>query len=365
MISPMTRLPRRSLFRLAAASLGLVGAAACSTELPLQFTNAGDLALPAPSPLPPPFSLFDGVFLADDEAGSVTARRPVAVMVDNLAYGARPQVGLDQADLVYELLVEGGITRFMAVYLRQEPDIVEPVRSVRTPFLYLASELGAIVAHDGAAELEGDADAGRQMYEWGVPHINQEQFKALFTRDRARWAPHNLVTSVAAIRAEAKKYDVEGPSPAPSWRFKEDHAAMNAAAGPARRVSFAFAWGGRPLADFTVEWRHDPAANSYQRWSAGRPHTDGRSGKPLTAKNVVVQFDHAGVADRHGHVLYGSLGEGPAHVFLDGLAIEATWSKPSREERTRYHDTAGAEVQFNRGATWVAVLPYESPLSWG
>src|SRR5687768_6328095 len=173
MIARMTRLPRRSLFHLVAATLGIAATSACAVELSLEFTSTAVSTQPEPSPLPPPFSLLDGVFLSEDEVTVATDRRPVAVMVDNLAYAARPQLGLDKADLVYEALVEGGITRFMAVYLRQEPEMVEPVRSVRTPFLYLASELGAIVVHDGAAELEGDADAGRQMGEWSTPHIDQ------------------------------------------------------------------------------------------------------------------------------------------------------------------------------------------------
>jgi hypothetical protein len=357
------------LFHFAFAALGGAAVCACSVELPLELSAVGEEQVPEqppePSPLPPPFSLLDGVFLGEDEVERATNRRPVAVMVDNLPYAARPQIGLDQADIVYEALVEGGITRFMAVYLRQEPERVEPVRSVRTPFLYLASELDAIVAHDGAAELDGDADAGRQMWEWSIPHIDQEHFKPLFTRDRARRAPHNLVTSIATIRAEAEKFGVSGPSPAASWPFKDDHAETNTPTGSAHRISFAFAWGGRPLPDFAVEWRFDKDSNTYERWSAGRPHIDRGSGKPLSARNVVVQFDHAAVADRHGHVLYGSLGEGPAHVFLDGVAIEATWTKASREERTRYYDPTGAEVHFNRGATWVALLPHGSPLSWG
>src|SRR6266508_4566916 len=104
----MMRLPRRSLLRAAAAAVGVAGACACSVELSLQVPVADEAGLPLPSPLPPPFGLLDGVYLDAGEVESVTARRPVAVMVDNLAYGARPQVGLDQADLVYELLVEGG-----------------------------------------------------------------------------------------------------------------------------------------------------------------------------------------------------------------------------------------------------------------
>lgn len=364
-----------------AIGVALAVLAACALDVALEFslTDEARLATDAPDDTQdavapedlashavslPPYAWLDGVPLAEDQRATVNGRRPVAVMVDNLAFGARPQVGLDQADLVYEMLVEGGITRFMAVYLRGEPEGVQPVRSVRTPFLYLAVELGAIVAHDGAAELEGDADAGRQMREWAVPHIDQEHFKPLFRRDSKRRAPHNLVTELAPLRAEAETYGVSGPGTLAMWLFKDDGDAANVATATAAHVAFGFNWGGKPLPDFNVEWHYDASMNGYRRWTAGRPHVDGRSGAQLTAKNVVVQFDHAAVADRHGHVLYSSVGEGPAHIFLDGKVIEATWRKPSREERTRYFDATGEEIHFNRGATWVAVLPYGSPLHW-
>lgn len=307
-------------------------------------------------------ALLDGVLLPASEGAAVNAGLPLAVMVDNLPDGARPQFGLDRADIVYELLVEGGITRFMAVYLRQEAERVEPVRSVRTPYLYLAAELGAVIAHVGAAETPGPADAGTQMREWGIRDLDEPRNPAPFWRDRTRLAPHNAAVSTAALRAEADARGWDVTSPVDPWLFKDDLVVANASDGVAGRI--AFAWTKTPQRAFAVEWQFDPEIDGYRRWMGGAPHVDARTGETLSAKNVIVQFDSAEVVDDEGHVIYGSVGSGPAWVFLDSQVIPATWTKPDRESRTRYWDAEGVEIRLNRGPTWVAVLPYGSPLEW-
>lgn len=319
---------------------------------------------PEPAPAPLPFALLDGTLLSEDDAWAVNARLPIAVIIDNLPPGARPQAGLDRADLVYELLVEGGITRFLAVFHRQDAPLIEPVRSVRTPYLYLVSELDAVLAHVGAAELEGPANAGSQMREWGIRHLEEAVQPGIFARDRSRLAPHNAYTATAWLRGYATEAGWSGPPALHSWTFKEDWAAPNPAAGAAGRISYAFGGPLPPQRAFAVEWYFDPVANQYARVMAGAWHTDARSGQVLTARNIVVQFDTAAIVDYEGHLLYGSTGTGPAYIYQDGQVVTATWEKPERTARTRYRDGNGVEVAFNRGPTWVSLLPFGSPLSW-
>ena len=307
-------------------------------------------------------TLLDGELLPADEAAAVNGLLPVAVMVDNLPSGARPQIGLDRADLVYELLVEGGITRFMAVFLRQQAHWIEPVRSVRTPYLYLALELDAVLGHVGASETEGEADSAWQMREWGVRHLDEQHTPMPFWRDPARRAPHNAVTSTFDLRADAEAVGWTGPPQIASWLYKDDLVIASPVGGPVGQISYA--WGEAPQPAFAVDWVYDPGINGYRRWMGGRRHVDGLSGATLSARNVIVQFDHATVVDHEGHVVYGSIGEGPAYVFVDGNVIEAVWSKRWREDRTRYWDTNGVEIHFNRGNTWIAILPSGSPLVW-
>jgi len=186
-------------------------------------------------------ALLDGVLLDANEAAEVNARLPVAVILDNLPSGARPQIGLDRADLVYELLVEGGITRFMAVYLRQDAAWVEPVRSARTPFLYLARELGAVVAHVGSASINSPADADSQFGQWGVLHLDQQYNPGPFWRDPTRRAPHNAVTDTIEVRAHAAGLGWFGPSAAASWQFKDDLLIENALGGAVDHIAYKFA----------------------------------------------------------------------------------------------------------------------------
>jgi Protein of unknown function (DUF3048) C-terminal domain len=157
---------------------------------------------------------------------------------------------------------------------------------------------------------------------------------------------------------------VVGPAIFQPWHFKEDFEVYSAPREAAASLSYAFFWGGPPQYAFAVDWYYDPSDNAYRRSMAGRPHNDGRTGARLTARNVIVQFDSAAVVNHEGQILYGSTGEGPAYIFLDGQVIEADWRKPSLEERTRYYDLSDEEIRLNRGVTWVAILSYGSPLEW-
>jgi hypothetical protein len=323
-----------------------------------------DVAQTEEGPPPPPaVGLLDGIAFGEADA-LAGARPPVAVMIDNLPGGSRPQIGLDRADLVIELLVEGGITRFMAVYLHNDADVIEPVRSARTPSVLFARELGAVMAHAGSAELDGDADAAQQMFDLGVPHIDYDADRGPFWLDRRRFSPHNVATSTQSIRSRAADWGVTGPSGAASWQFKDDHAETNVIGAAAQHVSYNFALRVGVQPAFAGGWAYDAGTNSYLRSMAGVPHVDGGSGRQLTFKNVVLQVMPARIASREGHVVYSQIGEGQAYVFLDGRIIDAVWSKASPEDRTRYWDRNGTEVQFNRGSTWVALIPTGSPYSW-
>ncbi|MGD9891779.1 MAG: DUF3048 domain-containing protein [Dehalococcoidia bacterium] len=314
-------------------------------------------------PPPPAVGLLDGIPFGETDA-LAGARPPVAVMIDNLPGGSRPQIGLDRADLVFELLVEGGITRFMAIYLHHDAGVIEPVRSARTPSVLFARELGAVMAHAGSAELDGDADAAQQLYDLGVPHIDYDADRQPFWLDRRRFPPHNVATSTELIRNRAADWGVTEPSAAASWLFKDDHAETNLISAAAQHVSYNFALRVGVQPAFAGGWTYDAGSNSYRRAMAGVPHVDGLTGNQLTFKNVVLQVMPARIASREGHVVYSQIGEGQAYVFLDGRMIDAVWSKASPEDRTRYWYRNGAEVQFNRGATWIALIPTGSPYSW-
>lgn len=331
-----------------------------SAQIPLQLTPAAAHSVAKTVAAPAGYGLLDGVAMSADELRSRAGVRPVAVMIDNWV-DARPQFGLDRAEVVYEALVEYGITRFMAVYWRSDADLIEPVRSARTQFLPLALEWGAVYAHVGAAAEPGPADAVSKMREWGVREVDELEGETAIGRDAKREAPYNATTSTSALRAYAKEKGWSASSKPVSWPFKADGGT------PGDLVTAAemdFDVTGTHKGAFTVRWEYDAASNNYRRSQAGAPHVDGRSGAQLTAKNVIIHIASLRTdVDRDRHVLYDLEGTGKAIILLDGKAISATWQKDSRTGRTRYLDATGRDIPLNRGATWIEVFPAGQPLS--
>lgn len=305
---------------------GSTHAPAAATSVTAAPTPAGTptpAALPAASPTPIRFAgILDGVPMSDGEWQTRKDLLPVAVMFDNSPDGY-PQSGLDRADVVYEAFVEGGITRLMGVYWRQEADYLEPVRSARTPFVIWASELDALYAHAGEAVTDNDANAAGQIIEWDIHDLTAFGGEAVnaYYRDLDRYAPHNLVTSTIALREAATRLAYKGPARLERWLFKTDG---DATASLPRAEGIEINFEGARVPWQLVQWRWDPQTRMYARFQHGGPHTDGKTGKQLMFKNVIVMTTGAEVVDWAGHVLLDQFGSGPAAVFLDGRKIEGT-----------------------------------------
>ena len=302
--------------------------------------------------------ILDGVPMTDAEWQARKDLLPIAVMLDNSA-DAYPQTGLDKADLVYEAFVEGGITRFMAVYWRQGASFIEPVRSARTPFVIWVSELDALYAHAGEADTSNAADSGGQIQSWGIKDLTAFGGVATsaYYRDPSRYAPHNLVTSTAALRAAADRAGYKGPPTVAPWFFRNpgDPPPVGKPAGGIE-VDFE---GNRSFSQL-VQWKWDAATNSYLRFEFGGPHIDGQTKQQLHFTNVVVMTVPSQVVDSSGHVLLDQIGSGPATVFFDGQAIAGTWKKADRTARTRFYDAQGNEIAFERGNTFIEVIGLQS-----
>lgn len=314
-------------------------------------------------------------------------RRPLGIMIEN-SKAARPQSGLSFADVIYEAVAEGGITRLMAVFYCQDADVVGPVRSARTYFLDWISEYGSspLYAHVGGANTPGPADALGQITNYGWTAYNDlNQFSIgfpAFWRDYERLGKdtateHTVYTSTAKIwdfAAKKRKLsnvetdDLTGKEVAwdknfVKWSFKDD---APLAERP-EKFSGEFNFSGTQavyIPDYVVRWQYDRDSNSYLRENGGTGHRDMNTNQQLLAKNVVVIFTTMGIADDgysedgHGlHTLYGTKGSGRAKFFLDGGVVDGTWVKKTRIDRTRFFDEKGVEVKLNRGQTWIEVLP--------
>lgn len=289
----------------------------------------------------------DGVLVEPNQAKLY----PIAVMIENAAFGGvRPQAGLSFAQVVYEIVVEGGITRFMAIYAGEMPEVIGPVRSARPTYLEFASEYDALYAHAG-----GSPDALQAIDGLAIKSLSAlVEDSRFFYRDGSKVAPHNLFTSsnLLALARRDKGLDTE-IAEFDSWIFKND---TKPKTKPNTDLSLTVDFGSGPL--YVAQYNYTYKTNSYSRWTGGEEQIDAVTGKPLVIKNVIVQVVPAAIpAGDDGRVNFNVTGEGKVYVARDGEIIEGTWKKADRTSRTLWYDSVGKEITLNRGATWIAILP--------
>ena len=310
-------------------------------------------------------------------------RRPLAVMMENSAE-ARPNSGISRADIVYEALAEGWITRFMAVFYCNTPFeniTIAPVRSARTYFLDWVSEYDALYNHVGGANRIGvnadvtdpKADALGQIDRYGIKDLDQfgigypDCYRNPDRLDHPVATEHTMVCFSDNLYKIAEKrgwtnVDSRGipwNKNFQSWKFKDDPPVS--ARGNVNSVKLVFASG---YEKYDVLWDYDNA-NNYKRTNGGQPHLDLETKEQITTKNVVVQLTKlTGPIDDTGHLLYTTIGNCKAIIFQDGKVTVGTWSKKTRVSRTIFYDPVGQEVQFTRGPIWIEVLPSEQQVSY-
>lgn len=302
--------------------------------------------------------------------------RPLAVMIENHE-DARPQSGINAADITYEAVAEGGITRTMNVFYCQDAGIVGPVRSARTYFLDWAYEYGEnpLYAHVGGANTPGPADALGQIVDYGWGSYNDlNQFSIgfpVFKRDETR-AGHPVATEHTVYSTTTKLWEVakergltEVDKDGVKWNENFSWYSFVDEAGPSQRGSAQSIhlepWEG--YRQYFIDWTYDSSSNSYLRKNGGVAHMDRNTKKQLAAKNIVVLMMQESPAndgyEGNAHRLYRNKGTGKAYVFMNGKEITGTWQKASRTDRTIIKDATGKEVKFNRGKIWFEILPLD------
>lgn len=328
-----------------------------------------DQALPKTEACP-----INGVMYSKQQRAWWEKHEPLGIMIENHEE-ARPQSGMTFADITYEAIAEGGITRFLNIFYCQDAEVVGPVRSARTYFVDFVSEYGSfpLYAHVGGANSDGPADALGQIegYGWaGVNDLNQFSIGfPVFLRDYDRLGrtvatEHTMYSSTtklwdyAAKNRKITNVNEDGESWTKNftpYTFKDD-AALSAR--PATQtVSFDF-WDG--YGAYGVSWAYDKTNNTYLRSNGGKPHTDLVTKQQLQSKNVVMLFMKESRAndgyEGNLHMLYGTKGTGNAKIFIDGTEIDGTWSKKNRTAHLFIKDKRGKDVEFNRGRIWFEVV---------
>lgn len=269
-----------------------------------------------------------------------------AVMIDNHE-DARPQSGLDQAFLVIEAPVEGGIPRMMALFDAQTSvEKIGPVRSARPYFIDWAQEFDALYAHVG-----GSDEALEKIVSGGTFDLNEFSHGSSFWRALSRLAPHNAYTSSELLNAFLQNRNEAGVAPEvlyESWKFKDPAEDRDLQAVSHVAVDF---W----APTYRIDWNFDSATNRYLRSQNGTLDNT-LEGNQVQADNVVLVVTDVDVLDGVGHRKIRTTGEGSAWVMQDGIVIEATWKKASASQRLRFY-RGEEEIGMNPGSTWIEVVP--------
>ncbi len=262
----------------------------------------------------------------------------LGIVIDN-SIPARPQSGLSQASIVYEFPAEGGITRLLAFFCEGAPEVVGPVRSLRIYMLDLAREYGAVVAHSGQS-----ASALEVISRGADPVINEFRQPQPFRRDARRRMPHNLYTSVPALRRYIQTLRA---SPGLRWATAE------LPAGPEpMTVSIPYGPG------YDVQFVYDPATGTYRRTVDRRPAIDAATGAPIAVAGVIVQYVHWWqiYEDTILESRLDLVGTGPMSVFTGGQRVDGQWTRAAGPQPTVFADQDGHPLTLRQGPIWVNIV---------
>lgn len=354
-------------------------------------TSRVDLSKPKTESCP-----INGEMFTKEQKNLWSVKRPIVAIIEN-HLESRPQSGLSKADVVYEIVAEGGIARFLGVFYCAIADnnyVIGQIRSARVYFINYALEYGdnPLFVHWGGAnnicnncpggvkprgDIDPKVDAYKQLEKIGwvngrygndMNGATNTGYPALFTDDRRMnlATEHQKVGSTDKIYEEATKrgYDYKDSDGNAwdtnfvSWKFVDGKAQT----ATATDIKFSF-WESMP--DYDVNWKYDSTNNKYLRFNGGSEHKDLENGEQLTAKNVVVVFvKEEGPVDKEHHMLYTVTGKGEALIFQNGVVINATWKKTTATDRLKLVDENGDEIKFVRGQIWIEVLPLGNKVSY-
>ncbi|GFN34697.1 DUF3048 domain-containing protein [Tepidimicrobium xylanilyticum] len=287
-----------------------------------------------PSPL-------SGIYAPEEKV----SRRPVAVMYDNHP-SARWQAGLSKAEVIYEFMVEAPYTRYMALFLINDPESIGPIRSSRPYFVSTLLEYDPVYVRVG-----GSPEAKRDIKNYKIADID-----GLSSSNRVLWknkkvgkkAPHNTYTSMEAIRKTQLERGYRETGNYEGFKFNEED--VNLIGFAAEKVQINY------FKNNTTLYRYNPDEKVYYREKDGKPHVDEWDNVPIVAKNIIIQEAKTRVIDNEGRLSIDIVGEGKGKYITNGKGMDIKWVKKTREGKTYFYDVTGNEIILNPGVTWIQVV---------
>ena len=336
------QLIKRTVCLLAAAALS-IGIAGCSSDVQVEESSLSPSAKELPELIINPLTGCSGF------SEAAVGKRPVSVMVSNIQKSL-PQWGISSADLIYEAVTEGGITRLMCVFA--DPDNVPnvgPVRSVREYYPQFSMPLNTIFFHFGGSTTGYDA-----VKEYQTETVDGMTMTSSFAQDTSRLnrgKEHTYYTNSELMQAGiAKKgYSVTGATPSP-FSFTAPNRTANLTGGDAISAKVRFS------GYITASFDYDPASGKYLRSQYGEPHIDANNGQQAAVTNVFIIYSPTSQID--GGILTRYDLTGGTGIYLCGGKQQAfQWTKGAYNEPFRFTDESGAELKVTPGNSWICVVP--------
>jgi hypothetical protein len=328
----------------AVVAVSTAGSSAPARTTTTSSTTTSSTTTTTAPPPPPPVYPLTGKRVTDQ---AVADRPALVVKIDNAEPRSRPQIGLYEADVVYEERVEGSVTRFLAIFHSGDAVPVGPVRSGRTSDIGLFKPLGQpLFAWSGSNTIFQE-----RIRAAGIADIGYPNAPGLYHRDGNRPAPHNLMLDGTPDAWNAGAGGTGIPHQFFAYRDRGE-SIRGGKSVRGVRIVFGTGSGSAP-----VEFVWDGDVKGWARSQAGTPHVDAL-GRRIAPENVIVQYtryapsdtnDGFGVPIREAQLV----GEGEALVLTGGQAIAARWRKPALGKPTRYLDSAGKPIELTPGRTWV------------
>lgn len=277
--------------------------------------------------------------------------RPISVMIDNES-GAFPQAGLQDAYIVYEIIMEGGQSRLMAIFKDKTTSMIGPVRSARHYFVDYALENDVVFTHFGYSP-----QAISDIKSYGVNNISGTSSKdnSAFWREKPLSSYHNVFTSISNLTAKAtsKAYRLESTAKT-LLNYSVYEVDLSSLTGSKIANSVLI---GYSKANY-ISYEYDSVNKVYKSFMRGKPHTDRVTGLQYTFKNIIVyNVKNYRLNDGSGRQGLNNIGSGEGYYISDGYAMPIKWTKTAKETQTIYTDYNGVEIKVNDGNTFINIQP--------
>lgn len=325
-------------------------------DIPVQTPPATSAETPEPVAEPTPVDtsqeepeeelVFNPGFKVPD-----SSIRPVAVMIDNQGDRVLPQGGISQAQIIYEIIVEYNISRYMALFWDTLPDMIGPVRSSRHYFLDYVLEYDAIYTHAG-----GSTYAYKDIPKLKIQNIDYMVNGSAFwdlTNDPKNW--QDTYTSRERIEntVAKKKYRTEPQKPFPFTYQEQFFYLGNSTTANEVNIKFDTSKGSS-----SCGFVYEPEFRMYARFRMGDPHIERNTGEQVWATNIIILQMPAPVIenDPYGCRDLKNIGSGDGYFITGGSMIPVKWSKSARDEQTQITTEDGSPLVLNRGQTWIEIV---------